>query len=417
VGSTDSELAFCWLMQELAKAHASVPSIDELTRTLAELLPQPAAHGTFNVLLSNGQALWAHCSTQLHWLERAHPFGAARLADEDLSVDFGPLTTPGDRVALVATQPLTSATVSSAGLRGRACRASRATGPGAAVGVFAEQGAGAGARGAGRRRGVCRPALGHGTHPAAGAAGRAGAGPGSPGSATPAARQAAEAQVAPAAGPDPAALHLQHAVGRAALGRHGRPRGPALLRSLTAFLRGSTELLGRDATTWARRLPMVGHYLAIMQAAWARGCAAGSTMARPNWRLQPHAAGTFADPGGERHRARRVAVAAVRGQVHARRELERLDAERRGDDRRRHCPPPGSEGVGLANCRQRLHTRFGEPARPGRGVSAMRTGTRARITMPRSPQAVTRERIDWSQLWYPGPTRRFTDAELARAGR
>lgn len=28
----------------------------------------------------------------------------------------------------------------------------------------------------------------------------------------------------------------------------------------------------------------------------------------------------------------------------------------------------------------------------------------------------TRERIDWSQLWYPGPTRVFTDAELARGG-
>jgi len=38
----------------------------------------------------------------------AHPFGAARLADDDLSVDFGPLTQPGDRVALVATQPLTT---------------------------------------------------------------------------------------------------------------------------------------------------------------------------------------------------------------------------------------------------------------------------------------------------------------------
>jgi predicted glutamine amidotransferase len=108
VGGTDSELAFCWLMQELAKAHASVPTIDELTRTLAELLPIPARHGTFNCLLSNGQALWAHCSTHLHWLQRAHPFGAAHLADEDLSVDFGPLTTPGDRVALVATQPLTT---------------------------------------------------------------------------------------------------------------------------------------------------------------------------------------------------------------------------------------------------------------------------------------------------------------------
>jgi len=108
VGNTDSERAFCWVMQELAKAHAAVPSIEELSRTLAELLPVPAAHGTFNCLLSNGQALWAHCSTHLHWLERRHPFGAARLADEDLSVDFGALTTPGDRVALVATQPLTT---------------------------------------------------------------------------------------------------------------------------------------------------------------------------------------------------------------------------------------------------------------------------------------------------------------------
>ncbi|MEF7617047.1 class II glutamine amidotransferase [Aquincola sp. MAHUQ-54] len=107
VGGTDSERAFCWLMQELAKAHASVPTVEELTRTLRELLPVLARHGTFNGLLSNGQALWAHCSTHLHWLQRRPPFGAARLADEDLSVDFAALTGPEDRVALVATQPLT----------------------------------------------------------------------------------------------------------------------------------------------------------------------------------------------------------------------------------------------------------------------------------------------------------------------
>jgi glutamine amidotransferase len=108
VGSTDSERAFCWLMQELAKAHAGVPGVDELSRTLRELLPALHAHGTFNLLLSNGQALWAHGSTRLVWLQRRHPFGRARLADEDLSVDFGALTTPDDRVAVVATEALTS---------------------------------------------------------------------------------------------------------------------------------------------------------------------------------------------------------------------------------------------------------------------------------------------------------------------
>ena len=108
VGSTDSERAFCWLMQELAKSHAGVPDLAELSRTLRELLPRLHAHGIFNLLLSNGQALWAHGSTKLYWLQRQHPFRQARLADEDLSVDFAALTTPDDRVAVVATEPLTT---------------------------------------------------------------------------------------------------------------------------------------------------------------------------------------------------------------------------------------------------------------------------------------------------------------------
>ena len=107
VGETDSELAFCWLMQELAKAHASVPPIKELTRTLRELAPAPAAHGTFNFMLSNGQALWAHCSTKLYHLLRQHPFATASLHDDDVTVDFAQLTSPNDRVAIVVTEPLT----------------------------------------------------------------------------------------------------------------------------------------------------------------------------------------------------------------------------------------------------------------------------------------------------------------------
>lgn len=107
VGQTDSERAFCWLMQELAKAHAAVPSIAELSATLRELLPQLSRHGTFNMLLSNGEALWAHGTSKLHYLLRRHPFGAAHLADEDLSIDFAQHTTSQDRVAVIATEPLT----------------------------------------------------------------------------------------------------------------------------------------------------------------------------------------------------------------------------------------------------------------------------------------------------------------------
>ena len=107
VGGTDSERAFSWLMQELAKSHASVPSIPELTATLKELAPVIAAHGTFNFMLSNGQALWAHCSTHLHHLIRQHPFTRASLRDDDVTVDFADLTAPTDRVAIIVTEPLT----------------------------------------------------------------------------------------------------------------------------------------------------------------------------------------------------------------------------------------------------------------------------------------------------------------------
>jgi glutamine amidotransferase len=108
VGGTDSERAFCWLMQELAKSHASLPSPDELTRTLRELVPQVARFGTFNFLLSNGEALWAHATTKLQYLVRQHPFSHARLQDADMTLDFAQLTQTGDRVALIATEPLTT---------------------------------------------------------------------------------------------------------------------------------------------------------------------------------------------------------------------------------------------------------------------------------------------------------------------
>ncbi len=108
VGDTDSERAFCWLMQELAKNHARVPSPQELTETLRELVEVPASHGTFNFMLSNGHALWAHCSTRLHYLVRQHPFSTARLQDEDMSVNFAEVTTPNDRVAVIVTEPLTA---------------------------------------------------------------------------------------------------------------------------------------------------------------------------------------------------------------------------------------------------------------------------------------------------------------------
>ncbi len=53
------------------------------------------------------KTFFAHCSTQLYYIVRQAPFAAAHLIDEDVTVDFRELTTPNDRVAVIATSPLT----------------------------------------------------------------------------------------------------------------------------------------------------------------------------------------------------------------------------------------------------------------------------------------------------------------------
>lgn len=108
VGNTDSERAFCFLLQELRRRFpVTQPDLAVLRASIAELVGGIAAHGTFNMMLSDGTALYAHCSTKLCYIVRQHPFAAAHLADEDLAVDFSTVTTPRDRVAIIVTEPLT----------------------------------------------------------------------------------------------------------------------------------------------------------------------------------------------------------------------------------------------------------------------------------------------------------------------
>jgi len=107
VGQTDSERAFCWLLQELRQRFAAEPPAAELFDALHALTLAIARHGEFNFLLSNGSRLYAHCSTQLAYVVRKAPFAAAHLKDQDVTVDFSEVTTPNDRVAVIATVPLT----------------------------------------------------------------------------------------------------------------------------------------------------------------------------------------------------------------------------------------------------------------------------------------------------------------------
>lgn len=109
VGDTDSERAFCYILQQLRLRFGNqAPTLTELRLCLQQLCQQIAQFGTFNFMLSNGNALFVHCSTSLHYLVRQFPFNTAQLSDQDMSIDFAQCTTPKDCVAVIATQPLTT---------------------------------------------------------------------------------------------------------------------------------------------------------------------------------------------------------------------------------------------------------------------------------------------------------------------
>lgn len=109
VGTTDSERAFCYVMQELSKRFGDqMPPLDELSAAMASLMQEINHFGVFNMMMSDGSALFAHCATNLHYVVRQFPFAETWLADEDMMVDFSKVTTPLDRVAIIATEPLTT---------------------------------------------------------------------------------------------------------------------------------------------------------------------------------------------------------------------------------------------------------------------------------------------------------------------
>lgn len=107
VGNTDSERAFCYILEKLRNRFLERPDEAALFAALAELTAEIRQYGLFNFMLSNGDYLFAHASTLLHYIVRKAPFGEAHLLDDDVKVDFAAVTTPHDKVAVIATLPLT----------------------------------------------------------------------------------------------------------------------------------------------------------------------------------------------------------------------------------------------------------------------------------------------------------------------
>ncbi|MES1199976.1 MAG: class II glutamine amidotransferase [Pseudomonadota bacterium] len=107
LGSTDSEHALCWLLDQLKRSFGGPPAQADLDQAVDDLFGHLRGMGVFNALLSDGRSLFASCSTRLSLLTRRAPFGQARLVDDDVEIDFAAETTPNDIVTIIATRPLT----------------------------------------------------------------------------------------------------------------------------------------------------------------------------------------------------------------------------------------------------------------------------------------------------------------------
>ncbi|WP_413284948.1 class II glutamine amidotransferase [Vibrio sp. MA40-2] len=108
VGKTDSELAFCWLLNKLESKYPQPPeSMQIMFNFIAECCDKLKQLGVFNMILSDGDYVMTYCTNHLYWITRRAPFGKASLIDEDITINFQEETTPNDVVSVVATQPLT----------------------------------------------------------------------------------------------------------------------------------------------------------------------------------------------------------------------------------------------------------------------------------------------------------------------
>ncbi len=109
IGTTDSEHAFCWMLDRLRERFPKPPKNQAtLSRFIQSLTQDLHALGVFNMLLSDAKVLYAHCGNHLSWIMRRAPFGEASLIDTEMTVDFAKETTPNDVVTIIATRPLTN---------------------------------------------------------------------------------------------------------------------------------------------------------------------------------------------------------------------------------------------------------------------------------------------------------------------
>lgn len=108
VGTTDSEYAFCYMMDRIREEFPQRPKkTKDLWLLINSLADEINKHGVFSFLLSDSRNMYAYCSNKMCWLTRQYPFGEAHLIDTDEMVDFNTLLSRDDVITIIASSALT----------------------------------------------------------------------------------------------------------------------------------------------------------------------------------------------------------------------------------------------------------------------------------------------------------------------
>ena len=110
VGETDSEHAFCYLIDRVLKNRIVKWEKSDFVWLLG-VLSKINRFGTFNVLFSDGELLFAYRDKdgkrELNFVQRGPPYGKIKLLDRDFEIDLGKDQDQEKVGCIIATSPLT----------------------------------------------------------------------------------------------------------------------------------------------------------------------------------------------------------------------------------------------------------------------------------------------------------------------
>lgn len=102
-GETDSEYAFCYLLDRIY--HKS--ELNEIINILQNETLKIIELGKFNFLLSDGKNLYAFGDDSLYYVKRESPFQEVTLQDTGYHLHLNEIKAPDEKAIIIATVPLT----------------------------------------------------------------------------------------------------------------------------------------------------------------------------------------------------------------------------------------------------------------------------------------------------------------------